>query len=402
MANILFLTGRAPFPIQEDGLTLRFHPVLQHLGSRHSVDLLIGGDDRPNAADWAREAGKVCRNVKSVPKRSLNPVQRGIRTAGGIFHPLRPPWEVVRPWTVDYYREAVRFLSGTPYDAVLAAGCYDLLSFVVRFPLENTRLVLDWVDSPSLHYERVANLRSGLRRRIALKRLSRLKRWERGLNRQLESAIYVAEPDARYANGSGASNVVVIPNGVLPVPPDHIREDASQDRPLTLGFLGNMGYQPNVLAVERLHSKIYLPLKEHFPELRLKIIGRTPEPEIEALRSPSVEVTGEVESIWPHLFDVDVMVFPLEVGAGLQNKILESIAAGCPVVATSLSTSGCGKGAADAVLVADTDSHLRAATASLLSSHDRREEVRLRAMKLLRDFNWSDLLVTYEDVLLGS
>ena len=53
-----------------------------------------------------------------------------------------------------------------------------------------------------------------------------------------------------------------------------------------------------------------------------------------------VEITGEVDSIWPHLADVDVMVFPMETGGGLQNKVLESIAAGCAVVATSVVDAG--------------------------------------------------------------
>ena len=162
-----------------------------------------------------------------------------------------------------------------------------------------------------------------------------------------------------------------------------------------------MGYAPNIRAAQRLHSQVYLPLRDEFPSLRLKIIGRAPSPEIRALVGPGVEVTGEVESIWPHLAEVDVMVFPMDMGGGMQNKILESVAGGCPVVTTSICSSGYGVEGAHALWVAESDGEIREVTASLLRDGSLREETRSKGKGLVAALSWETILPRYESVLLG-
>lgn len=134
--------------------------------------------------------------------------------------------------------------------------------------------------------------------------------------------------------------------------------------PLRIGFLWHLGYKNNIRAVQRLYRRVYLPLKGKSPNLRLKIIGRAPSSDICALRAPEADATGEVKSIWPHLAEVDVMVFPMELGSGMRHKILA--AAGCPVVRTPICAVEYGSERADAPWVAETDNDTREATASLL------------------------------------
>jgi glycosyltransferase involved in cell wall biosynthesis len=168
---------------------------------------------------------------------------------------------------------------------------------------------------------------------------------------------------------------------------------------MTIGFLGHMGYPPNISAVLRLHDRLFLPMKKEIPELRLKIIGHWPGSEIRALESDDVEVTGTVESIWPHLAEVNVMVFPMEIGGGLQNKILESLAADRAVVTTSISAIGCGEKGLEYLVVADTDEDLRAATLALLRDSSRRSEAVGKGRELLRFFDWDEILPRYEKVV---
>ena len=159
------------------------------------------------------------------------------------------------------------------YDSVLLAT-YDVANTVVCVRRTTARVVMDWVDSPSLHLERTAKLESGLRGAIMAHRVGVLKAWQRRLNLQLDSAIYISDPDKRHAEVSITDNVHVIPNGLFARPSATERPQRAPGQPLTIGFLGNMRYSPNVLATLRLHDNIFKPLPVIFPELRPKIIGR--------------------------------------------------------------------------------------------------------------------------------
>jgi glycosyltransferase involved in cell wall biosynthesis len=274
----------------------------------------------------------------------------------------------------------------------------DILGRILSKGRPADRVVLDWVDAPSLLHEREMASTEGRLSTIQRFRIQQLVEWQRSLNARAEASIYIAALDREHAGEAENPDVHVVPNGVLETHPDVQR---GPDTP-TIGFLGNMAYGPNVRACMRLHDRVFLPLSESHPELRLKIIGRTPAPEIEALAGPRVEVTGAVESIWPHLAEVALMVFPMETGGGLQNKVLESIAAGCAVVATSVGVAGIDPEQRASLLVEDTDEGMIARVRELLENPRVVEKARSSARGILDYFDWETILPRYERIVLGS
>lgn len=134
------------------------------------------------------------------------------------------------------------------------------------------------------------------------------------------------------SNGVDADYFSPEPNRISPFPPFvHLTEQPAS--PMIV-FTGAMDYWPNVDAVTWFAADILPRLKQLWPALRFYIVGRSPSPAVLALASAEVIVTGTVDDVRPYLQYATVVVAPLRVARGIQNKILEAMAMGRPVVAS--------------------------------------------------------------------
>ncbi len=399
MAQILVLANEIPLPIQATGTSLRLNPVLRHLAREHAIDLVAISDSRPDLDRRVAEAQEFCRSVTALPRPRLPGVRRISRTLRGMVNPQRPPWEFIDPFSKELVDALVPTLRETRHDVLLAVN--EVLDVACQLRIRNVmppRFVVDWIDAPSLVHERRSEMMSRVRAHFVRRRTARLVEWQKQINAQAHAAIYIADADRTHA-GAGANPAVhVIPNGVLTLDQPVTRPD---DHPPTIGFLGNMAYGPNVHAALRLHSGVFLPLVATHPDLRLKIIGRDPDPAVRALVSDRVEVTGEVESIWPHLAEVDVVVLPMEFGGGLQNKVLEAAEAGCAVVVTRVGAAGLGPEGRDALIIEDSDEGMIRSVSRLLDDPGVLAEAQARATAIQDMFDWEHILPRYAEVVLG-
>jgi glycosyltransferase involved in cell wall biosynthesis len=136
------------------------------------------------------------------------------------------------------------------------------------------------------------------------------------------------------------------------------------------------------------------------PDARLLVIGRSPPREVCALQSDRVNVTGEVAEIWEHVAGADVFVFPMIEGAGMQNKILEVMHAGKPVVTTGISAAGIGAASGQQLLVGDSDAQIVAHILALLADRDLAQALVQRAQSFVRtEFSLEPILTRYEAIL---
>jgi sugar transferase (PEP-CTERM/EpsH1 system associated) len=104
---------------------------------------------------------------------------------------------------------------------------------------------------------------------------------------------------------------------------------------IPLVFTGAMDYWPNIDAVTWFVSDILPQLRQAWPQLCFYIVGRSPPPAVLALAGPAVVVTGTVPDVRPYLQHAALVVAPLRVARGIQNKILEAMAMARPVVAAT-------------------------------------------------------------------
>jgi O-antigen biosynthesis protein len=150
------------------------------------------------------------------------------------------------------------------------------------------------------------------------------------------------------------ARVVVVPN--VHRVEAYVRSPESRSGIL---FVGGFEHVPNVDAAIRLVRDVMPPIWRELGEVRVTIVGCNPPPEVEALASPLVEVTGWVEDVQPLISRARVMLAPLRYGAGLKGKVTQCLAAGLPVVTTPIGAEGL-EDCADCILLADTAAELAA------------------------------------------
>ena len=121
-------------------------------------------------------------------------------------------------------------------------------------------------------------------------------------------------------------------------------------------FVGRLGYVPNRDALRRLVSDVWPVLHTRWPNARLRVIGAGAGRALRRLlQRPDIELAANVADIRPHMEDVTALLVPMRLGGGIQTKILEAMAAGVPVIATSFGCRGIAARPDHEVLIAEAE-----------------------------------------------
>jgi glycosyltransferase involved in cell wall biosynthesis len=210
-------------------------------------------------------------------------------------------------------------------------------------------------------------------------------RFESAVARGIEAVCVTSELDAAAFERWETREVVVVPNGVDTKAVAY-QEPATSSQ---LAYIGNFGYRPNVLAARELADEILPRVQRSHPAAAVILVGPGSEP-LAASARPGVETTGEVENTLPYLHAAGAVVVPLRAGSGTRLKILESMAAGTPVVATPLAVAGLGVRDGEELLLGDSPADLAAQVARLLSDPTLARNLSVRARALVEQkFDWS-------------
>ena len=163
-----------------------------------------------------------------------------------------------------------------------------------------------------------------------------------------KAALHALKPDDRVA-----APMSILPNGV---DLDYFQPNSQVQRdPETIVFSGKMSYHANIAMVKFLVTEIMPRVWTHRPMAKLIVVGKDPSSEIKEFgKNPLITITGTVDDIRPFLWRAAVSVVPLLYGAGIQNKILEAMATGTPVVTTARTLSALEALPGEEILTADT------------------------------------------------
>ncbi len=216
----------------------------------------------------------------------------------------------------------------------------------------------------------------------------RIEAYERFVARHFEETWLIAEPDRQVLKTAVPDgNIRVVPNGV---DMDYFRPLGQLPAANSLIFVGHMGVFHNVDAALFLAQEILPRLQREVPDARLTIAGAEPAVVVQQLAENSaVNVTGFVDDLNGCLNEAAVFVAPLRFAAGVQNKVLEAMAAGRPVVTTGLVNAGIGAEPGRDLVVADGPEAMTAEIAALLQDEQRRREMGTAARKFVeQNFSW--------------
>jgi len=147
-----------------------------------------------------------------------------------------------------------------------------------------------------------------------------------------------------------------------------------------------MDYAPNILAVERVATRILPEVRKHIPNASFHVVGRNPPKALqERHRGEGCHVWGAVPDMRPWLTAADLALVPLDIGRGVQNKVLEAMSMALPVVLTPVAASGIGAMDGKHLCVGRSDEELAASVIGLLKDKDSASRLGSAARKFVID-----------------
>jgi glycosyltransferase involved in cell wall biosynthesis len=328
-----------------------------------------------------------------VPHR-YSPAFAG-QLAAGLFSSL--PVAIGRYRSPDLRRLLERLLASEGYASVVC----DFLAATPSMP-SLARAVLLQHNVETMIWRRHALHATSPAARFYLRlQAERMFRYERDVCRACRRVIAVSSVDAGQMQSLfGIAEVPDIPTGVdvdyFTPPP---RVEAVSD----LVFLGSMDWLPNIDGVRYFCSEVLPLIRRRRARCSLTIAGRTPPAEICVLaeKDPLVRVTGSVPDIRPYLWGSAVSIVPLRIGGGTRLKIYESMAAGVPVVSTSVGAEGLVFDDGANILIADEPEAFAEACLVLLEDASRRRALAAAAREMVvADFSWDRVADRLERILI--
>jgi glycosyltransferase involved in cell wall biosynthesis len=258
--------------------------------------------------------------------------------------------------------------------------------------------VLDLTDAVSLYLQRFFSCEKNLVKRFLLKiELERISRYENILE-QFDAGLVCSGPDKeQLLKAAPEANIRIIPNGVDLV--YFSNNGATTYDPAKIVFTGNLTYYPNIDGVFYFVKEIFPLVKKEVPAAKFYIAGQSPPAKMRALASEEVIVTGFVEDIKQYYLDSAVAVSPIRFGAGTLNKILEPLALGVPVVATSIGIEGLDLTIGKDILVADRPHAFAKNVIRIMKDPKFRECLGKEGMAIVRRlYNWDVIVNSLENV----
>lgn len=330
MAKLLYLVHRLPYPPNK-GDKVRSYHLLKHLAARHQVYLGTFVDD-PDDLQHLPVVRRLCADLCAVP---LQPRAARLRSLAGLL--------TGEALTLRYYRSAAlqawvaQTVAAHQIDAAVVFSS-SMAPYALAQP--GLPVLADLVDVDSAKWTEYADRHGWPMSWLYRREGERLLAYERSVvARALRSFLVTDKEVALFSHLAPESQgqVLAVGNGV---DADHFQPDAARPSPFGAGepalvFTGAMDYWPNVDAVCWFVDQVLPLLHRQWPGLRLHIVGRSPTPAVQALASATVCVTGTVPDVRPYLQHAAVVVAPLRLARGVQNKILEAMAMARPVVASA-------------------------------------------------------------------
>jgi len=364
MGDLLFLAHRVPYP-PDRGDKIRSYNILKHLAERHRIHLATFADDEADVA-----AAEALRPLVAKLHVEIRTRSKGAAATIGLLK--RSAMSVAAFGSKGMSGFVDRVLADEPIDHV-----YVFSGQMAQYAPADRPFVMDFVDMDSRKFADYAAAATGPMRRVWQREARRLFHFERETARRAVVSLFVTEAEAalfRERTKLSTDCVQVLENGIdlaayAPVP--HVREAV----PLIV-FTGQMDYLPNVEAAIGFARDVLPPIRARHPEARFAIVGRNPTAALTALDGrDGVTVTGSVPEVQSWLARADVVVAPLGIARGLQNKVLEAMAMARPVVASPQAFEGIDAEPGRDLIVADGSAAQAAAVCDLLDDPARGEAI---------------------------
>ena len=351
---------------------MRTASILEYLRPRYALDVVVFRE--PGAPDPRAD------HAIDLPTHSKTPAARAVRNLRRLILG-RPP---LNDRFQGFAAEVSRCLGREKYDVALIEHFW-CAPYVEQIAPRAARVILDLHNIESALYRSLADSEPWPKSAAFGSFARAVRRMEVHWIPRFSSVLVASNEDAvRVRQIAPQTAVHVFPNAIPAVAEPHVPEEN------VIVFSGNLEYEPNVSAVRFFRSEVWPLLRERWPELGWRLVGRNPQAVAKYIGGDGrIEVTGPVAEAVPELARARVVVVPVLAGSGTRTKILEAWAAGRAVVSTTLGAEGLGVRDGEHLLLRDTPESFASAVSALLSAPEERLRLGAAGRSLLeREFTW--------------
>ncbi|MEK7274415.1 MAG: TIGR03087 family PEP-CTERM/XrtA system glycosyltransferase [Candidatus Desantisbacteria bacterium] len=376
--KILFISQRLPYPpIRGD--KIRGFNLVRGLSEQHDVSVVSFIRTTKEMAD-VEALKQYC---TSVDVCMLGEWKSKLNACLGVFttKPLTLSWYYSKQlW--DIVQKKIR---DEKFD-LLFVMCSSMAQYV--FDNDNPKII-DLVDVDSEKWIQYANRTSFPYSWVYSLEAKRLRRYEKDINKIFNNCLVVTEEEKKIF-----SSFSLYPDKITAI---SIGIDEEYFKPLleeytsnTIVFTGAMDYFPNIDAMIFFCKEILPLVKEKLPDVILYIVGSSPTQEVQRLaNNKDIIVTGYVDDTRPYIGKSAVCVVPLRVAQGIQNKILEAMSMGIPVVTTSFGNKGVGAEEDKEIVVADDKNKFAEKVVEILQNRILRDQLSRNGKQLIgQRYSW--------------
>jgi glycosyltransferase involved in cell wall biosynthesis len=391
--KILWISPFFLHPTNRGG-QIRTLGTLKELHKRHEIDFCaLNPSDN---VEGPKLSGEYCTRhftVKHdpIPRSSWRILPQLIQ---GIFSPL--PLAVSRYASGGMKTLVRERLAADAYDSIVC----DFLACAPNIPdLSNAVLFQHNVES-TIWQRHVEQATSRIRKAFFKTQADKMMRYERSTCQASRFVIAVSTKDAdRLRSDFGVQRVTSVSTGV---DVEYLAPPAIAEPVGDLIFSGSMDWLPNVDAMEYFLREIFPLIRQHRPGTTLTIAGRSPDERVvrAAAGVTGVTITGSVPDMRPYLWGSKLSIIPLRIGGGTRLKVYESMAAGVPIVSTTIGAEGLSYSPGEDMLIADSPEMFAKECLRLLETPAERTAIADKARSLVRDnFSWAAVTGDFEEIL---
>jgi sugar transferase (PEP-CTERM/EpsH1 system associated) len=385
--RIFFVLPRVPYPTEKGDKLRAFHQI-KHLSRNHEIiicalnDGVLHNDAIPVLKKYARAVHVIPVSRFTVITSLLHALFTGKPLQVGYFFNKAAKKQVdalIREYKPDHiFCQLIR-----------------VAEYVKDQPGPKT---LDYQDVFSKGVERRMATASFLMKPFLRLEYKRLLKYEHDIFEKFTHRIIISEPDRDLIPHPERDKIVVVANGV----DTEFFHPLERPRKYDLVFTGNMGYPPNINAAEFLVNRILPIVTKRKPDIRLLIAGANPNMRVLVLKSPQVEVSGWVPDMRECYAGARVFIAPMQLGTGLQNKLLEAMAMKVPCITSPLANQALLAKPGEEILVAETPADYSEAILSLLNDPALAQRIGENGNRfVLRNYSWENETRKIESLIIN-
>ena len=394
--KLLVLTHRLPCPPHK-GEKIRALNILKFLATRHEVHLVSLVDDDNDL----RYVDQLHPHIRSLTVQQVHP---RLRKAFALSAVASDESVSSRYFHVSALQRRVDSLIEREGIAGVFCSSSPTAEYVFHSRhasrLRDVPKVMDLIDVDSVkwrHYAEQSHAGSAWLYRREARYLAAL---ESRIGQQFDRVLVVSEAERRCCDSVAQDRVTAVPNGV---DLDYFAPSVAtsvERHPPTLVFTGVMDYRPNVDGIAWFVRSILPSIRAAVPDVRLFIVGNRPSKTVQRLASdPGVVVTGFVPDVREYVAR-GVSIAPLRIARGIQNKVLEAMAMGRPIVVTPQAFEGIDAEPGRDLLVAADEREFAARTIDCLQDQAHADRLgRAARARAEQCYSWSKNLALLDDLL---